>query len=94
MKLHYASKHFNDFFVVDEKTGLPNNFTKTSGNRTMCNVCSNSAPKPVYIQSEKEAMRGHLVVKHDIMFEILPQAGDKGVPEAGQVFKDIYGINS
>ena len=94
MKLHYASKHFNDFFVVDAKTGLPENFTKTSGNRTMCNACSNSAPKPVYIQSEKEAMRGHLVVKHDIMFEILPQASDKGVTEAGQVFRDIYGIST
>ena len=94
MKLHYASKHFSDFFVVDANTGLPDNFTKTSGNRTMCNACSNSAPKPVYIQSEKEAMRGHLVVKHDIMFEILPQASDKGITEAGQVFRDIYGISS
>ena len=94
MKLHYASQHFNDFFVFDKKTGLPDNFTKTSDNRTLCNACSNNAPRPVYIQSEKEAIRGHLVVKHDIMFEILGQAGDRGVIEAGSVFRDIYGILS
>ena len=94
MKLHYASQHFYDFFVFDEKTGLPDNFTKTSGNRTKCNTCSNKAPKPVYIQSEKDAIRGHLVVKHDIMFEVLAQAGDRGVTEAGSVLKDIYGIHS
>ena len=89
IKLHYASHHFNDFFIFNPDTGVPENFTKT-GNRTMCNSCSINAPKPVYIQSEKEAIRGHLVVKHDIMADILMQAHSKSVAEAKQALQDIY----
>ena len=68
---------------------MPDNFTRT-GNRTLCDTCSKNAPKPVYIQSEKEAIRGHLVVKHDIMSDILMQAHGNQVTEAKMALKDIY----
>ena len=57
----------------------------------MCNTCSENSPKPVYIQSEKEAIRGHLVVKHDIMQKVLHEAfNDLKVQEAKAAYKDIY----
>ena len=89
IKLHYASHHFNDYFRYNPDTGVPDNFTRT-GNRTLCDTCSKNAPKPVYIQSEKEAIRGHLVVKHDIMSDILMQAHGNQVTEAKMALKDIY----
>ena len=84
IKLHYASQHFNDYFV-----SVPDNFVK-NGNRTLCQVCSKNAPKPVFIQSEKEAIRGHLVVKHDIMGKVLLEARANSVKEAGLALQDIY----
>merc|ERR1712098_975930 len=89
IKLHYASQHFADSFKFNE-AGVPENFTKT-GNRTMCNTCSENSAKPVYIQSEKDALRGHLVVKHDIMDKVLLEAfNDHKVQEAKSAYKDIY----
>ena len=89
IKLHYASQHFADSFKFNE-AGVPENFTKT-GNRTMCNTCSENSSKPVYIQSEKDALRGHLVVKHDIMDKVLLEAfNDHKVQEAKSAYKDIY----
>ena len=90
MKLHYASQHFNDYFVFNPDTGVPDNFLR-QGNRTVCQVCSNnSSNKPVYIQSEKEAIRGHLVVKHDIMSKLLSEVTGKNATEAKLAFQDIY----
>ena len=85
IKLHYASQHFNDYFGPD-----PNTFLRV-GNRTLCQECSNnSTNKPVYIQSEKEAIRGHLVVKHDIMARLLSEVTGNNVTEARLAFQDIY----
>ena len=89
IKLHYATKHFADYFIFNSETGVPENFTKI-GNRTRCDKCSGNARKPVYIQSDMEAIRGHLVVKHDIMNEILLEAHEKQVTQAKQALEDIY----
>ena len=90
IKLHYASQHFSDCFVTNPNTGVPDNFLKL-GNRTVCQVCSNnSSNKPVYIQSEKEAIRGHLVVKHDIMAKLLSEVSGHNATEAKLAFQDIY----
>jgi len=88
IKLHYAAVHFNEWFKVNPETGIPDNFTK-NGNRAVCNTCTGSSDKPVYIQGEKEAIRGHLVVKHDMLAEILIQAGET-VKEARKVIQDLY----
>ena len=90
IKLHYASQHFADYFGMNPSTGVPDNFLKV-GNRTVCQVCSNNTTnKPVYIQSEKEAIRGHLVVKHDIMSKLLSEVTGKNATEASLAFQDIY----
>jgi len=88
IKLHYAGTHFSDWFAVNPDTGVPDNFTK-SGNRAVCQTCTGSSDKPVYIQGEKEAIRGHLVVKHDMLAEVLIQAGET-VKEAREVISDLY----
>jgi hypothetical protein len=87
MKLHYAGRHFQRWFPVDPATKLPPGFTRT-GNRAVCNKCTETAGKPVYVQSEENAVRGHLVVKHDSLGEVLLQAQE--VPETREVIGDLY----
>ena len=70
LKLHYASVHFRNYFKTSPETGIPPGFTK-SGSRAICENCSEKASKPVYIQGDTEAVVGHLVVKHDILADIL-----------------------
>ena len=89
MKLHYAAQHFAGWFPVDAATGLPERFMPQPGNRALCEDCSVAADKPVYIQSEREAIRGHLVVKHDLLGAVLRQARNT-VVEAEAVLGDLY----
>ena len=88
LKLHYASMHFRNYFKTDPETGIPPGFTK-SGTRAVCENCSEKAGKPVYIQGDCEAVVGHLVVKHDVLADILKEAGET-VKEAREVISDIY----
>ena len=88
LKLHYASVHFRNYFKTSPETGIPPGFTK-SGSRAICENCSEKASKPVYIQGDTEAVVGHLVVKHDILADILKDAGET-VKEAREVISDIY----
>merc|ERR1719369_502780 len=88
IKLHYASAHFSEWFSVNPQTGVPENFSK-SGNRAICDTCTGSSDKPVYVQGEKEAIRGHLVVKHDMLADILIKAREK-IIEAREVISDLY----
>ena len=53
---------------------MPENFTRT-GNRAVCGACTGTSIKPVYIQGERGAIRGHQVVKHNILAVVLIQAG-------------------
>lgn len=88
IKLHYAGAHFKSWFQVNPDTGMPDNFTKT-GNRAVCGACTGNSNKPVYIQGEREAIRGHQVVKHDMLADVLIQAGET-VKEAREVISDLY----
>jgi len=88
IKLHYAGTHFSDWFQVNPDTGVPDNFTKT-GTRAVCGACTGTSNKPVYIQGEREAIRGHQVVKHDMLADVLIQAGET-VKEAREVISDLY----
>eukprot|EP00092_Neocalanus_flemingeri_P019384 GFUD01020998.1.p1 GENE.GFUD01020998.1~~GFUD01020998.1.p1 ORF type:complete len:822 (+),score=261.57 GFUD01020998.1:62-2527(+) len=88
LKLHYASMHFRNYFKTNPETGIPPGFTK-SGTRAICENCSEKAGKPVYIQGDREAVVGHLVVKHDVLADILKEAGET-VKEAREVISDIY----
>jgi len=88
LKLHYSSMHFRKYFNIESETGLPPGFTKT-GTRAICENCSAAANKPVYIQGEKEAVMGHLVVKHDVLLDILREAA-ASVQEAREVIQDVY----
>merc|ERR1719341_2458158 len=87
MKLHYAGRHFSKYFQTDPSTKLPPGFTR-AGNRAVCSKCTESSGKPVYVQGEENAVRGHLVVKHDSLGEILLQATE--ISEARQVIGDLY----
>jgi len=87
MKLHYAGRHFAHCFPSDPSTRLPPGFDRV-GNRAVCNKCTEISGKPVYVQGEENAVRGHLVVKHDSLGEVLLQATE--VPEARQVISDLY----
>ena len=88
LKLHYAAMHFSPYFKTSPETGIPPGFTK-SGTRAICEECSGRAGKPVYIQGDREAVVGHLVVKHDVLQDILKEAGET-VKEAREVISDIY----
>jgi hypothetical protein len=83
LKLHYAAMHFSPYFKTSPETGIPPGFTK-SGTRAICEECSGRAGKPVYIQGDREAVVGHLVVKHDVLQDILKEAGET-VKEAREV---------
>ena len=88
LKLHYAAMHFSQYFQTSPETGIPPSFTK-SETRATCEECSGRAAKPVYIQGDREAVVGHLVVKHDVLQDILKEAGET-VKEAREVISDIY----
>ena len=82
--------HFSQYFQTSPETGIPLGFTK-SGTRAICEECSGRAGKPVspvYIQGDREAVVGHLVVKHDVLQDILKEAGET-VKEASEVISDI-----
>ena len=87
MKLHYAGRHFSHLFTVDPETRLPPGFTR-SGSRAVCCKCTELCGKPVYVQGDEHIVRGHLVVKHDSLGEVLLQATES--PEAGAVISDLY----
>merc|ERR1719228_606113 len=87
MKLHYAGQHFQLWFPMNTETNLLQGFNRT-GSRIVCCKCTETAGKPVYVQGEENAARGHLAIHHDSLGEILLQATE--VPEARDVISDLY----
>ena len=87
LKLHYAAVHYKKYFPSGEN-GVSPGFTRTGG-RAVCEACSAAAGKPVYIQGDREAMVGHLVVKHDTLRQVLVSADFEDL-RARYVISDVY----
>jgi len=87
LKLHYAAVHYKKYFPSGEN-GVSPGFTRTGG-RAVCEACSAAAGKPVYIQGDREAMVGHLVVKHDTLRQVLVSAEFEDL-RARYVISDVY----